>query len=355
MSSNRILIVDDQRDIRELLRASLEYLNPDLNIVDVPSGEEGMLVITRHKFDLLITDVRLAGMSGLELVRKVQRRNPDLKVILITGMTDDNVRQEVAQFGASAFFYKPVDIAEFQAAVLRALGKGEAAQPVSPAVELTAAPEEPSLKGGDLPEVLDRLRKELAAECVCISSLGGEQVICQGDLPDKVNADALRQTVSTALAAQAKITQALGKQFPDAYLFVAGVDYDLHLISLGWSYGLQVIVSREVKQGEKNIKQTLLDSAPGILPVLAQYLEGKPPEASSGAAEIGEETPPREEDLRQLDDALQRVAQKRLNTQELNSFWEEVVDEKDAGISPESGALSYEQARRLGLTPEDLP
>lgn len=352
MSSSRVLIVDDQRDIRELLRASLEYLNLDLNIVDVPSGEEGMLVISRHKFDLLITDVRLAGMSGLELVRKVQRRNPDLKVILITGITDDNVRREVAQFGAAAFFYKPVDIVEFQAAVLRALGMSQNAKPTSPEVELTLPSEATPVKGGVLPELLDKLRKDLAAECVWISKFSGEVVIRLGELPEKLDSDALRQAISAALAAQAKVAQALEKQFPDAYLFIAGVDYDLHLINLGWSYGLQAVVSRGVKQAKINFRQTLLDSAVEILPALAQYLEGKPLEKPS---EIGEETPPREEDLRQLDDALQRVAQKRLGTQELNNFWEAATDEKETGVSPESGSLSYDQARRLGLTPKELP
>lgn len=355
MSSNRVLIVDDQRDIRELLRASLEYLNLDLNIVDVPSGEEGMLVISRQKFDLLITDVRLAGMTGLELVRKVQRRNPDLKIILITGMTDDTVRQEVAQFGASAFFYKPVDIAEFQAAVIRALGKGEMTQPTSPAVELTQPSQETPPKAVTLPKRLEKLRQDLAAECVWISELGGEVVISQGEPPQKLDMDALRLAISAAFTAQAKITQALERQFPDSYLFIAGMDYDLHLVNLGWSYGLQVIVPREEKKIERNLKQTLLDSAAEILPALAQYLEGKPAEDVSGAAELEEETPPGEEDLKQLDDALQQVTQTRLGTRELDHFWEAVVDEKDAGVSPESGSLSYEQARRLGLTPEELP
>lgn len=355
MSSNRVLIVDDQRDIRELLRASLEYLNLDLNIVDVPSGEEGMLVISRQKFDLLITDVRLAGMTGLELVRKVQRRNPDLRVILITGLTDDTVRQEVAQFGASAFFYKPVDIPEFQAAVIRALGKGEMTQPASPAVELTQPSKETPPKAVTLPELLERLQRDFAAECVWISKPGGEVVICLGELPEKLDSDASRLAISAAFAAQAKITQALGRQFPDAYLFIAGLDYDLHLVSLGWAYGLQVIVPREVKRIERDLKQALLDSAVEILPALAQYLEGKPVEEVSGAAEVGEGTPPGEEDLKLLDDALQQVTQKRLGTQELDNFWEAVVDEKDAGVSPENGSLSYEQARRLGLTPEELP
>ena len=57
-------------------------------MVDVPSGEEALLVASRRPVDLLIADVRLPGISGLELMARVHKRNPELKTILITGLTD---------------------------------------------------------------------------------------------------------------------------------------------------------------------------------------------------------------------------------------------------------------------------
>jgi CheY-like chemotaxis protein len=78
MSTRHILIVDDLHDIRQLLRSSLETLKLDINIIDVPSGEEAMLVIARRKYDLLVSDVRLAGISGLDLVRRVPEMRGEL-------------------------------------------------------------------------------------------------------------------------------------------------------------------------------------------------------------------------------------------------------------------------------------
>ncbi len=72
MGKQRILIVEDQRDVRRLLRAGLETLELDLEIIDVPSGEEALLLSTRQPFDVLVADVRLPGISGLELKKRAQ-------------------------------------------------------------------------------------------------------------------------------------------------------------------------------------------------------------------------------------------------------------------------------------------
>src|SRR5512133_2743145 len=123
MAKHRILLVDDQHEIRRMLRAGLETLGPDYQITDVPSAEEAMLVISRHPIDLLICDIRLPGMTGLELKAKVQRRNPDLKVILITGLTDTKIRKQVADAGVDGFFTKPLVLADLLDAVERIVGE----------------------------------------------------------------------------------------------------------------------------------------------------------------------------------------------------------------------------------------
>jgi len=117
-----VLIVDDQRDARSVLRAGLETLADKLKVIDVPSGEEAMLVIASQQVDLLVADIRLPGISGLELQERARQRNPELKVILITGITDSRIRDMVARAGAEAFFYKPVEMPDFLSAIDRCLG-----------------------------------------------------------------------------------------------------------------------------------------------------------------------------------------------------------------------------------------
>ena len=81
-----MLIADDQRDIRTMLKTGVETLGSEFSVLAVPSGEEAVLEIFMQKYDLLVTDVRLPGISGLEVMRRVRASHPELKVILITGV-----------------------------------------------------------------------------------------------------------------------------------------------------------------------------------------------------------------------------------------------------------------------------
>ncbi len=88
MSTPCILLVDDQRDIVRLLHSTLKTLGHQLDIVDAPSGEEALLEASRRKVDLLVSDYLLPGISGVELMRKIKVRNPELKIIFISGWSD---------------------------------------------------------------------------------------------------------------------------------------------------------------------------------------------------------------------------------------------------------------------------
>src|SRR5215208_6564291 len=99
MSAPTILIVDDQRDIVRLLHSTLQTLGHKLDIIDAPSGEEALLEASRRKVDLLVADYLLPGISGVELLRKVKVRNPDLKVIFISGITERRARNEMLNAG----------------------------------------------------------------------------------------------------------------------------------------------------------------------------------------------------------------------------------------------------------------
>ena len=96
-----------------MLRSGLETIGPEFEVIDVPPGEEAFLELTRSLFVLMIADVRLAGMTGIELKAKALTFNPDMKVILITGIIDPKYRQEVADAGADAFFFKPIEMTGF--------------------------------------------------------------------------------------------------------------------------------------------------------------------------------------------------------------------------------------------------
>src|SRR5512142_2760365 len=105
----RILIVDDAIDLGRLLQEALKTKHPDIPISVVPSAEEALLESRRFTIDVLVTDLRLPGMSGLDLIRKIRARQPDVKVILMTGLNPDNrLYKQKDELAPDIFMRKPI-------------------------------------------------------------------------------------------------------------------------------------------------------------------------------------------------------------------------------------------------------
>ena len=113
MAPRRILVVDDSMEMGRLVQAALSTLNIPLQVTLVPSAEEAQLEFSRHSFDLLITDVRLPGISGLELTRRLRTRHKAVRIIQISGLSDPTLRQQSMDAGADFFFTKPLDMPVF--------------------------------------------------------------------------------------------------------------------------------------------------------------------------------------------------------------------------------------------------
>lgn len=117
----RILIADDSLELGRLLQTVFLTLDPTLFIQAVPSAEEALLESNRKPIDLLVSDIRLPGMSGFDLVKRIRARHPDVKVILISGLTDPSLAERVRQTNVEGFFRKPVDMTLFLAEARRCL------------------------------------------------------------------------------------------------------------------------------------------------------------------------------------------------------------------------------------------
>jgi DNA-binding NtrC family response regulator len=179
MSRYRILIVDDQIDIRRMLRIGVENLGQGFMTLDVPSAEEALLEIMRQPVDLLISDIRLPGISGVELIAKARRRQPDLKIILITALNDLPTLQQAAEMGANALFHKPLDMLVFLDHVKRTLGVASLTSPAP-----SDAPFSPVEGLGDR---LARLRKECAASAAVLLNEQGQVLAQAGVLPESTS------------------------------------------------------------------------------------------------------------------------------------------------------------------------
>ena len=118
--SPRILIVDDDPGQRSLLNTFLR--TQGLETVTADSGQHALETLRTGKFDMMISDVRMPGLSGLETLRLARQEHATLPVLLVTAFTD--VRDAVAAMrdGAVNYLAKPIDLDELMACVRQAIG-----------------------------------------------------------------------------------------------------------------------------------------------------------------------------------------------------------------------------------------
>ena len=130
MAVPRVLLVDDQRQVTRMLRTSLELSGRAYDIVDVRSAEEALGEMDRGPVDLVVTDLRLPEMSGLELIARIRQTHPGMRAILVTGQPTRQVEAQARALGVVAFIPKPVSTTLFLKAVDRALTEEETGLPV---------------------------------------------------------------------------------------------------------------------------------------------------------------------------------------------------------------------------------
>ena len=105
MNSATILVVDDEAQIRRVLRSTLSSNGYD--VLEAKNGDEAIETAVRARPDLILLDVNMPGISGLELLTQI--RNEATPAILITAHDDEQVRNRVFAAGAVGFFLKPFD------------------------------------------------------------------------------------------------------------------------------------------------------------------------------------------------------------------------------------------------------
>lgn len=121
LTKPRILLVDDDIQIRRLLS---ELLFDDYACTEAGSAEEALTLLREIEFDIVLSDINLGGMSGLDLVPLILRDNPEAVVVMISGEQAIESAIEAMRAGAFDYIMKPLDLRHVEAAVKRALNHG---------------------------------------------------------------------------------------------------------------------------------------------------------------------------------------------------------------------------------------
>jgi len=119
----KILITDDERSIRNALKEILEYEKYEIDLAE--DGQEAFDLIMKNDYDLVLSDIKMPKLDGIELLKKVKVENPDQSFILITGHGDVETAVAAIQKGAYDFIQKPLDLNRLLITVKNALDNKE--------------------------------------------------------------------------------------------------------------------------------------------------------------------------------------------------------------------------------------
>jgi DNA-binding response OmpR family regulator len=123
MTAKPTLIVDDEKNIRLALSMALEQL--DIPVETAASGEEALEKIAAGGFGMMLLDLRLPGVDGMEVLRRVSCERPEIKVIIITAYGSIDLAVEAMKLGAVDFLQKPFEVTQVREMVRRILEKQE--------------------------------------------------------------------------------------------------------------------------------------------------------------------------------------------------------------------------------------
>lgn len=272
----RVLIVDDHQEIRTALRANLEALELDLDLVDVPSGEEAIVEVVGTGINLLIADVGLPGLSGIELYTKLKTTYPEMQVILFTGMEDEKIHQEIAEIGAEAFFFKPLKMPEFLNAVRRTMGLDPVVEEFDVLSKLTK-----KNLSKDITSRIADLRGELGAISINIIQESGIIVAETGVVPDTIFETTVMPLLLNTFSTTNRISTFLGNEIPESVWYFSGDKYDLFWTHVDAQFGMIVITNPVTQNNDLTWVLTTLDLAIQEVREIIQRLGEKSPETGA--------------------------------------------------------------------------
>ena len=362
----RVLIVDDHQEIRTVLRAALETIEADFELLDVPSAEEAIVEVVGTGIDLLIADVGLPGLSGLELYGKLKATYPEMQVIIITGIEDEEVHQEIAELEPEASFYKPLKMPEFLNAVRLTMGLEPIEEEEEELVKLT--------KENLHKDVTDRiadLRGELGAISILVIEHSGVIAAETGILPDNIYLTHVLPTLLQVVGATNKISAYLGQDQPETSWYFSADKYDLFWSAVSADYSMVIITNPVEQNTDLTWVLTTVKLAVGEVSEIISNLEEKPGKKPPAEKKASKQSSPKskkpssspakadlpKESSSGENGSAKKTTKKSVQTEdvdenEVHEFWKAATLEEEISRIDSPDSLSFEQAQKLGFIPD---
>lgn len=371
MTAYRVLVVDDNHEVRRMVTASIKTLGTEIDVLDVPSAEEALFISASLLLDLMVIDFRLPGMSGLEMVDRLRKRKPEAKIILVTGVEDEVTRQQISEAGVDAFFFKPIEITTFLDAVKRCLwstpdasspssiGKDQAAAITSTTAGTTKPPvrnvvkeESSDTTQPTLAERLNELKHQLKAVSALLVNDAGQVLEEAGSAVDISTGSALLSALMHTFRTSLQVSQAMAKGNSESLQYFAAPRQCIYVAPVGMTHALFVVTVGYFGPDKLGMIYHAIHLAVHDLQIILANEATKQKELESLQAELPAEITIDQETLAGVEDMFSKVS-KTGGEQEVDGFWETLEENGTLDSTHGKDILSYDQARDLGLAPDD--
>ncbi len=384
MQTKRILIVDDAPEFANLVKDALATMQIPLQVTVYLSAEEAWLEALKTRFDLVITDLRLPGISGTELVRRIRQRFPKIKIIAVSGLAEAGLNERTRAAGVDAFYRKPVEMPLLLTKIDNLLSdinpdtEPEPQRPKAPLLSrlvtapLTTVPEEsepPSdavksaAKFGkediatmrDLEQRLHKLQSESGAKGIALSNLAGQILYTHGSAVGFTFSPELINTCTGLVASIEKIARQPEEKTSLGLLALNGLTTDIFVINIE-KFFIWLLFPTGTHPSEAGKVTTAVyasrDSLQFILNMLSLLPMPVNQHPPTGKSE------PQKDSMSHKDEEdhvlAKKLADKQIDKKDAKAFWDdENADREPAQISPET--ISFDKAASLGLVPPEPP
>ncbi|MFN8596464.1 MAG: response regulator [Anaerolineae bacterium] len=230
MAGWRILVVDDESPTRDFIVDGLNALNITDEAVGVPSAEDALAAAEEQAPDLVISDIRMTGLNGLDLARVLRQKYPDTKIVLVTGYSTRDIEKTAQALEVDALLRKPFGLDALGEIVRTALQHKQ------------LAPKKKGLYPAQI-ELLTRqlevLKRDVGAQWIGLLDKDGHIALTVG------SPEAMDRTI-TQLVNEGWATNVLNiaKSTGPCFTYIEGQPHDIYLASVDSQYALVFLYDR---------------------------------------------------------------------------------------------------------------
>ena len=236
MSEKWVLIVDDDDSILSILKNSLIKLGHEYRVVTASDGYKALDQLKQFHFDLVVTDYKMTGMNGLELLDKIHQAQTEVRVILMTAYGNTTVEAEASRLKAYRYLSKPLEIETFRQIVKEATGSIMAA---TPGVLVLSEQDY-----REVDHILTDLRAAVGARCIFLTDSDGRYIAGTG-LFENWPLTKITSLLGGSLATLVEVGRMIDHDENAVNLiYREGVRDNLYILNIGLSFLLIILIER---------------------------------------------------------------------------------------------------------------